>query len=37
MIVKCERQRPLGGGTGGASPKKFDATGEPFPRFGGAR
>ncbi|CDN15708.1 hypothetical protein RintRC_4765 [Richelia intracellularis] len=30
MIVKCERQRPLGG-TRGASPKKVDATGERFP------
>ncbi|CDN16431.1 hypothetical protein RintRC_4864 [Richelia intracellularis] len=36
LIVKCQRQRPLGG-TGGASPKKVDATGERFPRFGGAR
>ncbi|CDN14876.1 hypothetical protein RintRC_4180 [Richelia intracellularis] len=34
MIVKCERQRPLGG-TGGASPNKIDA-GERFARFGGA-
>ncbi|CDN10230.1 hypothetical protein RintRC_3304 [Richelia intracellularis] len=31
------RQPPLGGGTGGASPKKVDATGERFPRFRGAR
>ncbi|CDN14260.1 hypothetical protein RintRC_0407 [Richelia intracellularis] len=36
MIVKCERQRPLGG-TGGTSPKKVDATGEGFARLGRAR
>ncbi|CDN10476.1 hypothetical protein RintRC_3901 [Richelia intracellularis] len=37
MILKCERQRPLGGTGGVLSPKKFDETGERFPRFRGAR
>ncbi|CDN12873.1 hypothetical protein RintRC_7730 [Richelia intracellularis] len=27
LIINCQRQRPLGG-TGGASPKTIDATGE---------
>ncbi|CDN13222.1 hypothetical protein RintRC_5249 [Richelia intracellularis] len=48
FIVKCQRQRRalsakrrwrslLFGGTGGASPKKFDATEKRCPRFRAAR